>query len=102
MGRFKIKRPVQVSENYGKRLKEVEHLERYIGGDNTLDRHVFCIHCGSDYLLGEALVDSDDLVMCASLPCSGSLIDMWPVKEGELESMREYFGVKQPGESSPL
>jgi len=102
MGRFKIKRQVRVSENYGKRLKEVEHLERYLGRDGTAGQHVFCIHCGSDYLLGEALIDSDDLVMCAQRGCSGSLIDMWPVKEGELESMQEYFGVKEPGETAPL
>lgn len=102
MGRFKIKRQVRVSENYGQRLKEVEHLERYLGRNGIAGQHVFCIHCGLDYLLEEAFVDSDDLVKCASLLCDGSLMDMIPVKEERLESMRVRYGFTEPADSAPL
>jgi hypothetical protein len=103
MGRFTIKRQARQSENFWKRLVEVADPEKYmVFGGQTLDQHVLCIHCGSDYLLGQALVDSDNLVKCASLLCDGSLIDMFPVKEEPLASMRARYGFTEPGDSAPL
>ncbi len=62
----------------------------------TLESHVFCPGCGSDYKLGDCLVRDMWEVICPVGECSFNLADFRrlddPEQPCDIEELRQYFG----------